>query len=105
MSPFPERLPTMLEDLPREVRHMLTDKLFDQQLKLRGGIHRLIEAMYRGTTRGDKDHPVTVSYSTPAHACWDLMLEDTTAFLKKRDAIRDARRQQEIEFPSSETSA
>lgn len=84
---------------------MLMDKLFNQQLALRGGMHKLIEAIYRGEERTDGDQKYRVSYTLAGHECWQLMLEDTTAFMKERAAERAARRQQEIQFPSSEPVA
>jgi len=105
MAPFPDRLPSDPREMPREVMAMLAAKLWDQQVRLRGSMHRLIEAMYRGEHRKDAAGERTVSYATRAHECWPLIIEDTNTFLVKREAAREARRQQELPFaaPAGET--
>ena len=95
MIDVPAQIPATLPAFPREVVNALMAKLWAQQLQLRGGIHGLIEAIYRGEKRGDAEAD-RVSYTVRAHQLWPLVVADTHAFIAKRNAEREARRQQEL---------
>ncbi len=82
MSGMPAEFPGAWQNIPVDVRRMLTKKLLDKCLEVHGGADGLIRFIYAGTVRPGMK--AMESYRWGGKEFWPFILEDTARFMIDR---------------------